>query len=78
MAGHLPAEKTVTLDLVGNGGDTWACSGEPIVCGPMQSGRTTKDWRRGVVMHGENMDSPFGGAIYLGVPTTASPPAVAD
>ena len=75
MAGHLPRESTVTLDIMSTGGESWACSGEPMICGPMKIGGDNGDWRRGVVLHGEE-DARYSGAVHLGVPTNASAPMV--
>ena len=76
MAGHLPRPLTVTFDITGNGGETWACSGDPIICGPMDNGRISDTFARGVEMFAGEGER-FSGALYLGQPTTSSPPAVA-
>lgn len=87
MAGHLPASQTATFNTLGEGGDTWSCirragapaegagggGADPIECGPHSNGRPLGR-ERGIEMNA-NADAPYSGVIYLGVPTTASPPA---
>jgi hypothetical protein len=76
MAGHLPRPLTVTFDITGNGGETWACSGSPIICGPMDNGHISDRFARGVELSADEGEM-FSGVLYLGQPTTISPPAVA-
>jgi hypothetical protein len=73
MAGHLPQPLTVALDITGNGGETWACTGEPVACGPIRNGRESDVFERGVTLSAEE-DGRFSGVVYLGSPTTPSPP----
>lgn len=73
MSGHLPISETVTLNIVTNGGSTWACQGQPVSCGPMDlpAGRAQVD--RGVVLDPEN-GGPFSGKLGVGAAATASEP----
>lgn len=79
MAGWLPPQQTITLNIVGHGGSAWDCFGPPTgqsACGPKEFGAQT-DAPRGVVM----ASSPVGGYsgwVNLGSTNSASPPAVAD
>lgn len=73
MAGHLPATETVTLNLVADGGESWNCRAGPDSCRAYASPGPPQPHQRGIVLStGEN--EPFSGTLYLGVPSTASPP----
>ena len=78
MAGNLPAEATATFNTRGEGGETWACHGTPgsrpdqIECGAHASGTATGR-KRGVELNSTPED-PYSGVLYLGTPTSASPP----
>jgi len=73
MAGHLPADEVVTLNVVGGGGEAWSCRAGPDTCGPRPSGSPPNAPPRGVVLDGLGA-SPYSGVLYLGGPTTASSP----
>lgn len=73
MAGHLPAEATVTLNAPGEGGETWACSGQPMTCGPMPLGSYGQARSRAVELSSDTQ-AAYSGVLYLGIPTTASLP----
>ena len=75
MAGHLPEAGRVALDTTGKAGTTWACSGDPIACGPLRIGSSGEDRPRGLVM-AQDKNAPYSGELVLGTATTASPPAV--
>lgn len=70
-AADLPRDETISLNVV-TGGEAWICYG-PSGCGPHKSAGGQPE-RRAVRLGqgGPNYD----GVIDLGVPTTASPPAV--
>jgi hypothetical protein len=73
MAGHLPPAATVTLNLVADGGESWNCQGGPDSCRANASPGPPRPNERGVQL-GAGDDGPFSGVLYLGSPTTASPP----
>jgi len=73
MAGHLPSEATVTLNLVAEGGESWNCQGGADSCRAHASPGPPQPHQRGVVF-GAGDNEPFSGVLYLGVPSTASPP----
>ena len=72
MAAHLPAEELVTLDALGDGGATWTCQGEPMVCGPRSNPPSAKACMAGVELASDD-EAAYSGVIHLGA-TTASPP----
>lgn len=72
MAAHLPGEQVVTLNLIANGGETWACRTGPGDCGPKPAGPPL-DHARGVDLT-PTRGGAYSGVLYLGMPTTASPP----
>lgn len=72
MAGHLPKEKTLTLNIANDGGLAWAC-GAPPECGPMTIGRKNGLHKRGVVLATKPGEA-YGGQLFIGLATTASPP----
>lgn len=69
-AGLLPPGETLTLNAVPNGGSAWNCTASGCGAHPLGSGGTSA---RGIVMGG---DMPWSGRLDLGVPASASPPAV--
>lgn len=74
MAALLPADQTVTLNIENNDGETWACTGLPIACGPIANGRPdVLSDRREVRLDGTEGDA-YSGKLFLGTATTASPP----
>jgi hypothetical protein len=75
MAANLPAENTVSLNVVDRGGQTWSCTGQPVVCGPNPSAPGDRTHGRGVDMTVES-NAPFSGVLYLGSAVSASPPQV--
>ncbi|KRA80689.1 hypothetical protein [Altererythrobacter sp. Root672] len=81
MAGNLPAEATVTFNTRGEGGETWACIGDPngapgkIDCGAHTAGPVLGRARE--VELSSDPAGPYTGVIYLGAPTSASLPKVA-
>lgn len=74
MAALLPGAQTVTLNIENNGGETWACTGRPIACGPIANGRdeVLSDQRK-VRLDGADGED-YSGRLFLGTPTTASSP----
>lgn len=78
MAGLLPPDQTLTLNVVGNGGVAWYCTGpSPADCGPYTAGTRRESATRGIIF-GPAMDGAYDGILNLGVPTTASPPQPTD
>lgn len=73
MAGHLPRAATVTLNLMAHGGESWVCYGGPDTCRASSSPAPSERHPRGVELSGRD-DEPYSGVLYLGSPTTASPP----
>jgi len=73
MAGHLPREATVTLNVVADGGESWNCQGGPDTCRANSSPSPPQPHQRGVKLSARDGE-PFSGVLYLGGPTTASPP----
>jgi hypothetical protein len=74
MAGHLPPAQIVTLNLVATGdGETWACQGAPVECGTKPSPGAANGHPRGVDLNSGG-DGGYSGVLFLGVPTSASPP----
>lgn len=74
MAALLPRSQTITLNIENNGGETWACTGRPIVCGPIANGRPdVRSHRREVRLDGTVGDA-YSGKLFLGTATTTSPP----
>lgn len=74
MASLLPGSQTITLNIENNGGETWACSGRPIVCGSITNGRAQVLSDRREVRLGGQADESYSGQLFLGTATTASPP----
>ncbi|MCW3848359.1 hypothetical protein OF829_14030 [Sphingomonas sp. LB-2] len=71
-AGLLPSGETLTLNLMSNGGAAWNCTDEG--CGAHDGAwQPPQRVPRGIVLGG---DTPWSGTFYLGVRTTASPPAL--
>lgn len=80
-AGFLPPEQTLTLDAVGNGGSQWACirlteprPGLRDGCAAQDFGPAPDAHPRGIAL-GADPEKRWSGHFYLGVATTASPPA---
>lgn len=74
MAAHLPSAEVVTLNLVPVGdGETWVCQGQPVECGAKPARGAPNGKPRGVELS-KNGEGAYSGVLYLGVPTTASPP----
>lgn len=71
-AAHLPADETVSLYVVQQGGEAWNCM---QVCGANPLGIGYDADARGVIM-GARGDGAYDGLLALG-PTTASPPVTA-
>jgi hypothetical protein len=71
MASLLPANQTITLDAVGNGGMAWNCQQDG--CGPHRYPPPPKLAVRGVTLH-YGKDRAYDGVLNLGTATTASPP----
>lgn len=72
-AAHLPADETVSLYVVQQGGEAWNCM---QVCGANPLGMGYDADARGVIM-GAKGDGAYDGLLALG-PTTASPPVAAE
>lgn len=78
MATHLPANETLTLNAIGNGGMAWNCHGPTAAdCGPQPAGAPPAPAKRGVELRPVE-DDAYDGLLNLGVPTTASPPQPTD
>jgi len=73
MAAHLPGDRTISLNLVPNGGETWNCQGQPMVCAAHPMAAPRQPFERGIVLTDEG-EQPFSGTVYLGTAATASPP----
>lgn len=69
----MPPSQTVTVNIVGNGGDAWNCTSKG--CG-VSSARPSAEAGRGLKFH-ESASSPWSVTYELGIPTTAASPAVA-
>jgi len=80
-AAYLPADGRVSLEVKSNGGETWAqtYAGKNITCGAINVGTPAKNRPRGIVLDPKLADfGLFDGILSLGVPTTASAPAVGE
>lgn len=76
-AAYLPADERLSLEAKSNGGASWVWTSTG--CGPTNLGTPSKNRPREIVLdpklsHFETVD----GILSLGVPTTASPPAVGE
>lgn len=71
-ASLMPADRTVTLNIVGAGGKAWICLREG--CGERDVGppRTAVPG----IAYSTDSETRWGATYALGVPTTAAPPAV--
>jgi len=72
MAGHLPQEATLTFNIQSNGGQSWTCEGQPMVCGPHVNMNVGGNQPRGLQFGVGN--PAFSGVLHLGTTITASPP----
>lgn len=71
-AGLLPKGETLTLNISPNGGSAWNCTNQG--CGAHDDAwPPPRPYPRGIVLGG---DTPWSGSFYLGLATTASPPAL--
>lgn len=78
MASHLPADRTLTLNAVGNGGTAWNCTGPtPADCGSHERRAAGKPAKRGVALQPVE-EGAYDGLLNLGATTTASPPQPTD
>lgn len=68
-AAHLPTADTLTIDVVGQGGDAWNCQPE---CGSHPASAAYDAQARGFILEAD-VDGAYDGILALG-PTTASPP----
>lgn len=74
MAAVLARAQTITLNIESNGGQTWACTGQPISCGSIANGRMeVLSAEREVRLEG-GADDRYSGQLFLGTATTVSPP----
>jgi hypothetical protein len=74
MAAVLPRAQTITLNIENNGGETWACTGQPVSCGAIFNGRMeVLSAVREVRLDGGAEDR-YSGQLFLGTATTVSPP----
>lgn len=73
MAGHLPAEATVTLNTFAEGGETWVC--QSGVCGAKPWPAAPESRPRSVSLSSDEQGL-YSGVIHLGTSLTASPPQV--
>lgn len=71
MAANLPEGETITLNVIGNGGEYWNCMRDRCGAHPVPS--PPQAFKRGVDLSPDDA-GPYSGVIYLGAPTTASPP----
>lgn len=77
-AAQLPADETLSINLEANGGSFWNCRSDEqktLHCGAQSVGAPGEPDPRGIVFD-ETGQSPWSATFRLGVPTTASPPAV--
>lgn len=74
MAAVLPRAQTITLNIENNGGQTWACTGQPTTCGPIANGRMEVLSEQREARLDGGVDDPYSGQLNLGTATTASPP----
>lgn len=74
MATHLPQGATVTMDIASLGGNTWACSGRPITCGPMPTRGDGVPSEVPEVRLGADYGPNYSGVLDLGRMITASDP----
>lgn len=73
MAGHLPKKETISFDIKsGAGSSAWVCTG-PAKCGATVFGGKPGNTERGVQLIPAK-NQPYDGQLFLGAPTTASPP----
>ena len=73
-AALLPKGETLTLNVSPNGGSAWNCTNQG--CGAHDDAwPPPRPYPRRIVLGG---DTPWSGSFYLGVATTASPPAVSN
>ena len=80
-AAYLPADGRVSLEVVANGGEYWVqtYAGKNLTCGPISLGTPAKSRPRGIVLDPKLAKAGrFEGILSLGVPTTASAPAVGE
>lgn len=73
-ASLLPPGRTVTLNVVGNGGKAWNCQQEG--CGEYASGRPRDAATE--ILFSDDRDTPWSATYELGEPTTASKPSAAE
>lgn len=72
MAGYLPQDRTITLDVRWNGGSYWACT-LSTECGPQTVAPSSVPTARGIILDSPSI-RPYSGAFYLGMAATASSP----
>ncbi len=68
----MPRTRTMTINVVGNGGAAWTCQMDG--CAPHANGRA-RTVATGIVLS-DNAETPWDAIYELGVPTTAAEPAV--
>ena len=68
----MPAEQTITLNVIGSGGKAWNCQDDG--CAAHDNG-SPRQAATGIV-YSTNADRGWDGSYELGVPTTAAPPAI--
>ncbi len=71
MAANLPMTQTITLNVIGNGGESWNCMRDGCKAHPSAS--PPQPFSRGVELISD-VNYAYSGVIYLGSATTASPP----
>lgn len=74
MAAHLPQGQTITLDIKSLGGETWACTGQPIACGPIPMRGDGLPLGGPEVRLNEGEGPDYSGALDLGRTISASEP----
>lgn len=80
-AAYLPADGRVSLEVMSNGGEFWVQTyiDKNLTCGPISLGTPAKSRSRGIVLDPKlAKGGRFDGILSLGVPTTASAPAVGE
>ena len=74
MAATMPREETLSLIIRENGGESWNCTGNPVVCGVSGWSGPDEPFARGLTVS-DTPEFPWDATLFLGARTTASPPA---
>jgi hypothetical protein len=76
MAAHLPSAKTVTFNIVANGGTTWSCQGRPMKCASHELPSPPAPFARHLTL-APGKDGNYSGILYVGTQSSSSPPKLA-